>query len=469
MKQLVAAASAFSTIFLLGCASTETNNSKTTRYPGSIHVFAASGLFGTSALVDNPDNVLISSGRDITIAETTAASPVDSTEPLVASQDAMPLTAYIDKDSGNSKVSFADAYTRLTVTAKLPEANRAPSEKGKTPTAMIYRERGWLSRYFMGDKYDLNLTAKIRANGYEETIPLATLSRASNKSGEIWLRDMTSNLSSFPWFLVKKTADQASTPRITIEFNGSRTYESGMAGTALQIAVTGIKMVSPEAGVVTTLSSGATLAKANAIDKALGELFAKKLSERYTSDRNLGRWAPTGGLQVVLNLPKDDGDWNGDLVSVGEWLVNFEAPRPSIFSDWYLCDRVSSERASRCRTTFGEAAKEVAKEKDAASILVFPLVKTTAGSLSIRDYLLQQTWFATAQSSFSNANEANRRAAANICTNVADTVLKLGLNSFDASMVVWAVINGMPFMPTPESKIWDIKSCTDIVRKVDDV
>jgi len=395
-------------------------------------------------------------------------------EPAAVSQDATPLTNYVDMDNGTSKVSFADAYTRLTISAHLPELSKQsqndtatkPPGKNVNTTAMVYRERNWFSRYFVGDTYDLSLTAKIKVNGYEETIPLATLSRASNKAGEIWLRDMTSNLSGFPWFLVKKSADQINTPRIIIEFNGTRTYESGLAGTALQVAVAGIKMVSPEAGVVTTLSAGATQAKANAIDKALGELFAKKLSERFTSDRNLSRWSPTGGLQVTLNLPRNEGDWNGNLASVGEWIVNFEAPRPSVFSDWYLCDPELSGTASRCKKTFDEAAKEITKEKDAASILVFPLVKTTAGTLSIRDYLQQQSWFTNVQTSFSSNADSNKRAAANVCITVADAVLKLGLNSFDASLVVWAVIHGMPALSAPDKSVWDAPACQNVIGKL---
>lgn len=390
-----------------------------------------------------------------------------------AKQDALPLTSYAELDNLEqaSPVNFPGAYTRILVSATLPETPKAATEESSTDSnantgAMIYRERGYIARYVFGDKYDLSLSAKVEINGYKETIPLATLSRVSNKEGQIWLRDLTSSLSGFPWFLVKKSADETNAPRVSVEFNGSRTYESGIAGTALQVAVNGIKMVSPEAGVVTTLSSSATTAKATAIDQALSILFSSKLRERYVNDRKFSTWRPDGGLEVTLNLPKEDGDWNGDLAQVGKWKVGFDAPRPSVFSDWYLCDPLPTKGSGRCKKTFREATQEVSKEKDAASILVFQLVKTTAGGVSIRDYLQQQAWFTNAATSFSGNADTNARAAGTVCTMVADTVLKLGLNNFDAAMVVWAVINGVPSMPTPENAAWQTRSCKDLLGKV---
>ncbi|MBB1632462.1 hypothetical protein A9975_16515 [Cupriavidus sp. UME77] len=364
-----------------------------------------------------------------------------------------------------SALPFSGAYTRIVIIGHLweapPSQDQAKSTgRADTPTPMPYAERNRAARYFFPDKYDVNLSTKFKIGDYEETVPLATLTRVSDQNGEVWLRDLTYNRSSFPWFLVR----DRTVPNVLVEFNGSRDYESGIAGAALQVALTGIRMVAPEAGVITTLSANATKDKANAIDRVLGRLFSNKLSERHLSDRDLNKWKPDGGIAVGLNLPIKDGDWNGTLRSVGTWTINFEAPRPSIFSDWYLC--TTPAQGQRCKPNFSAAANEVYREKDAATILAYPLIKTSSGSLSIKDHLMQQSWFNNARTSMGGKAEADAFTANQFCADLVDHSVKLGLNASDANLMVWAVIAGIPAPRAMATKAWDAQKCKAAISAV---
>lgn len=363
--------------------------------------------------------------------------------------DVTPMTVYSDLDNSASKVSFAGAYTRLLITSVLPES----SEKDQT---MGYPPGKWYHNIVISQQYDINLSAKLKVGEYEETVPLVTLSRTSDKNGDSWLRDLTHDRRNFPWFLVHEGAD-ASVPRVTVEFSGAKTIGSGVAGNALQIALAGIKMVAPEATVVTRLSTNTAKDKAAAIDQILGKLFSNKLNERHTSERDLSKWKPTGGLVVQVGVPYQDAAWDGDLRTIGKWTITFASPRASIFSDWSICG--AEDEGYRCKTTLAAAAAEVRKAVDTGAVLAHPLLKTSAGDLSIRDYLLQQSWFSSAEAAMSGSEPLDRWHAEGLCRNTADAMLKLGLNAIDAQLIVKAVIQGIQHSKSIHSTAWSGPTC----------
>ena len=368
--------------------------------------------------------------------------------------DVTPMTFYFDKDKDQSPVSFSGTYTRLVITSKTGEA----TEKKRSmpyPASTTFK---LLQYMVVAQQYDVNLSVKLKVGEYEETIPLVTLSRTSDKNGDSWIRDVTHDRRSFPWFVVHTGAD-ASVPRITVDFSGSKKLGSGLAGSALQIALTGIKMVAPEATVVTRLSTNTAKDKAAAIDQALGKLFSNKLNERHTSERDLAKWNPEGGLQVQLGVPTQDGQWDGDIQSIGIWTITFAPPRASIFSDWALCGE--EDATKRCKQNLEAAAREVRKEVELelSSVLAHPLIKTSAGDLSIKDYLLQQSWFSAAESALSGTEALDKWHADGLCRATSDAMLKLGLNSIDSKLVVMAVIKGMQHNTTAHQKTWGGDIC----------
>ena len=380
--------------------------------------------------------------------------------------DVTPMTRYTDLDSTPSSITFSGAYTRIVIRSEIFQKGGAGSTKGEGEVPTLgYQTRGWLQRYLDGKKYDINLTAKMHVGDYDETVPLATLSHYSDGNGETWIRDLTHGMSNFPWFLVKD-GSAASVPRFSVELNGSKTTESGFAGNALGIALTAIKTVAPEAGIVTKLSSGAAKDKAKAIDGALGKLFSNQLTERHVSDRILSKWSPQGGLNIKVQIPKEDGKWNGDLASIGGWTLSFEAPRPSAFSDWQICAK-EGQKNTHCKTSFQDAAKEVYKEKNAAAILAYPLIKSLTSETNIKTYLLQQDWYTVASSSFKEKSKENSWIANGLCLAVQNAIHGLGLNSSDANLVVWAAITGIQHPQSVTADTWaKAKVCAAAVQSL---
>ncbi|MES2206771.1 MAG: hypothetical protein V4525_08250 [Pseudomonadota bacterium] len=413
-----------------------------------------------------PDTKPSSSIVDVKVnTETPVASTRDKPRISIPKLDVTPLTSYHNKDVTPSKVSFNDTYTRILIRSDIYEKDASKSTSGSEngnaseSLPMKYQSRPWYKRLAIADTYDINLTAKLKVDGYEETVPLATLSQSSGKNGETWLRDINHELSSYPWFLVKK-GGSSSSPRFTVEFKGSRNIESGAAGYALQIALGAIKMVAPETNIITTLSSSSAKDKSNAIDQAVGKLFSNNLTERHTSDRDFTKWSPEGGFNIVVSLPEQNNDWNGTLATIGGWTINFDAPHPSIFSDWYICDKEPAP--ALCKNSFEKAVTQVFKEKNDASILAYQLVKTSAGSISIKEHLLKQQWFANAISSFTGNADNDKWIANGLCLGIADEIHALGLNSVDANLVVLAVITSMQRPKAMEAMAWkNAQACMD--------
>ncbi len=387
-----------------------------------------------------------------------------------AKLDVTPLTVYRDLDEGNSAVKFSGAYTRIVIRSEIHEGDEKTTDQKKSesrlvdPTPMPYNKRHWFERSVVGRIYDMNLSAKLKIGAYEEVVPLVTLSSSSNSKGESWLRDVTHGLSNFPWFLVKNGTG-ASVPRLTIEFNGSKGYESGVAGNALQLTLAAIKAVAPETGLITKLSAATAKDKAKALDGALSKLFSVELTERHTSDRQLAKWLPEGGLNVVLSVPTAEGDWNGALASIGGWSIGFDNPRPSAFSDWAICEKPTEH--AKCKINFDKAAEEVRKEVLASAILNYPLVRTSAGDVTIKDHVLKQSWYGTANSSF-NGKAVDQWVANGLCLEIVNNMVELGLNSSDADLVVWAVINGIQSPQSLDRKTsWEVaETCKASVLKV---
>jgi hypothetical protein len=64
---------------------------------------------------------------------------------------------------------------------------------------------------------------------------------------------------------------------------------------------------------------------------------------------------------------------------------------------------------------------------------------------TIRAYLLQLNWYATEISDFPSAAAAPpENFAKDFCRNVINKITRLGLNDFDAGIVLWPVYTGVP-------------------------
>lgn len=354
-----------------------------------------------------------------------------------------PFTTYRDQDELNraNGGSFTNSYTRIRISAALP-ASQAGDHTGENLLKLGYDPRNPVARFLVGRKFDAHLSVKVKTGAYEATIPLVTVSHQSTSDGERWSRVVSQQLLDFPLFLVRPDGE-ASIPTFQITMAGSREYSSSLAGTALESVIAGIQAVSPDSGVLTTLTAQSMKDKSRAVDTAIDKLFSDGLSEEHVAHRDLRLWNSAGGVRIRFQLPKDDGDWNADSGEVGSWIISFEEPRPSIFGDWRVCGENKVEL--RCASDRTTALRNVHRQLTPNQVLGYPLLKSSNELGTIAAFLMRQDWYAKSMSEFSGDAANDAALADEMCLRIQNSIVALGLNSDDADIVTWSFVNGLPW------------------------
>ncbi|MDR3429006.1 hypothetical protein [Silvimonas sp.] len=404
-------------------------------------------------------NVHLNLAGDITPA------PAPTPTPAATVYTITPFTGYSDKWSASNAHGddFPGAYTRVIVTAKLDadgkatastkttsgdEANASASgSPAKATQAYPYQPRPWIWRALWGEEFAINLSARVTADGFDVVIPLATLGHQSNSEGEQWQRVVYHDVSSFPLFLIK-TSSSGMSPRVAVSLNGTKTITSRGASAGLSVALQLVNAVSKMPPVVTTLTQGLTREHANAVDTAISQLFSEGISESQVSDRDLRLWNADltnqgGGLEISFSIPRNEGNWDSDADPIGVWNITFDAPRPSIFSDWRACGE-NVPKIPHCATNIATATTNVLAAISANEVLSYNLVDTAGQKElgSISSYLLQKDWYSTSMAAFGKAN--TQHDVDNFCRQIRSAITSLNLNGFDADIVTWGVYAGMP-------------------------
>lgn len=382
-----------------------------------------------------------------------------------------PLSAFSDQTGGvvshqsnNLAENFSGSYTRLLIYSSIAAVS---GDKNANIKPLPYSERWWLSRALVGKDFSINLTAKVSVGDYETTVPMATVGHQSNSEGEQWSRVLHYSKSNFPLFLVKSDGS-ASVPVIKISVNGTKSYTSRGAAAALQIALGVSNATTLPAPVVTKLTEQATKDKARSIDDAISKLFASGIAEEHWTDRDLRTWTISDkkipqGVQLSFSIPSDEDDWNSNAMPVGSWVITFDYPRPSIFSDWKVC---GDDSIPRCKKDRASAEKAVHAEIDASQVLNYNLLNNDKGLGTIRAFLAQQDWYLSAQSELVNQNgKSAEMSAASFCRKIKNEISGVGLNGFDADIVVWAVYRGMP-LPSGTPDLANVNDCKRSIDKI---
>jgi len=216
-------------------------------------------------------------------------------------------------------------------------------------------------------------------------------------------------------------------------------------GKSLDLLVTGLTEVAPEAGVLSSLTAESSKNRSKAIDMAIGQLFSNGLSEEHILHRDFLNWNQAGGVVVALQLPISElGDWQSQLIPVGSWTITFEAPRPSIFSDWKICP---AKADVRCAATRAAALAALRKELSARQVLNYSLLAENRELATMENLVTRNQWYITAAGAYSNDAVKDAAVADGVCTEIQNIVVKLGLNHDDADIVTWAFIRGIPAPP----------------------
>lgn len=392
----------------------------------------------------------------------TTSAPAVKGKPL----NLTPLSGFDDDwgYEGAAGENFSDSYTRLLILSDIPAYKHSEGDAGDSLSVMGYEKRGWLSRFLVGRDFSINLTTNVTVGGFESTIPLATVGHVSDSNGEQWNRVIHHSKANFPLFLVKADGS-ASVPIVKLTVNGTQSYTSRGAAAAVQVALGVARASAGPASVITRLSEQETKDKARAIDDAISRLFSSGVTEEHWTDRDLRFWkvgsnnAPQG-VKVSFSIPNDTTDWNSKSSPVGNWIITFDHPRPSIFSDWRVC---SASSFPRCAASRQAALKNIHKEIDAGQVLNYKLTSDAQGLGSIKAFISQQDWYTSAQLSFVNPSAKNAAADA-FCRRILNEVASLGLNGTDARIVLWSVVNGLPIAGDVDFS--SASSCSEALNEV---
>lgn len=378
--------------------------------------------------------------------------------------DVTPFSRYKDawEHSGAEGKSFSDAYTRLVINS---EVGKADGDKtGSLDDELQYDGRNWVIRALWGKEFSINLTAKVTVGAYETTVPLASIGHNSNSDGESWSRVVHHRRSSFPLFLVRNDGS-ASVPSVKFSVNGSKTYTSRGAAAAMQVMLGVAKATGQPLSVVTRLSEQSAKDKSRAIDDAVSRLFSSGVVEEHWSDRDLRYWRATSGgmsgVSVGFFIPVSENTWQSERRLVGTWSVSFDYPRPSIFADYRICN---AEDFPRCKASREAAENAVMKDVNPSSVLSYPILPSAQSSGTIRAILAQKDWYATAQAGLAKKDGRDATALA-LCQKIANEITDLGLNGFDASLVVWAATQAMA-MPVSPDYFAKVPVCRDAILRV---
>ncbi len=361
--------------------------------------------------------------------------------------------------------TFSDAYTRLVVSDRTCDgpAKARPLCKGDDfeNDQLPYSTRPLIRRWLSGRHDTLNLTASITVGAFAATVPLVTIDHVSNATdGESFTRVVGHELEKFPLFLIKGDSSNA-IASVQFAVKGSEGVQSNSASVALQVAQSVIKNVAPQSAVLTTLTEQSAKNVATSIDSTVNQLFSKKLDEEQWLENDVRRW--NEGVSVTLKIPLDEGEWHEVNVKekslvVGTWVVSFDLPRPSIFSDRQICygtpgDRVpaaqedssgsgaQSTNRQMCFPSYKAAALQAETDADARphSVLAFQLVNGSQSLGTVEAYLKQQSWWSAAMKTF--AKSPTKDDVVDFCRNIKTSIVSLNLNTVDAAIVVNAVRN----------------------------
>ncbi len=406
--------------------------------------------------------------------ETKARVPEDATggsRVLRRMVDVTPLTSATDSWAGLTKegAAFMGAYTKLIITSRVADGAGPEAADGSVQT-LGYEPRPWPLRALIGKEFNYILTAKLTVDKSPAlTVPLLAIGHQSNAEGEVWVRDVQRERNDFPLFLVR-TDGTGSAPHITVELKAANTFSSRAAAAGVSAVAQLAKFAGAEPGVITTLTKSSTEAAASQVDSALSRLFASSITERIGSDRDLRRWKGPGhsavppGLTISANLPHEDDLRKMD--PVGTWTLSFSPPRPSIFSDWSVCaqadDGQPDHDGHRCSATLAEARTKVRDDVRDSDVLAYKLVRNAPSIGTIRVFLVQQEWFTAAIASFAQSRSGTDTMRP-FCQRIVNEIVGLGLNDFDARLVLRAVHTTMP-IALPD--LLQEPYCADAIRSV---
>ena len=170
-------------------------------------------------------------------------------------------------------------------------------------------------------------------------------------------------------------------------------------------------------------------------------------------------------------MPTTDSEWDKNLAEVGTWTITFADPQPSLFSDWRICEEEEAKSDVHCASNREKAFSKVYTGLNAPQVLSYELAKKSDGKPSkLSEYISQQDYYQSVLTNFNKDMASDKATADNFCRKLLNDMTALGLNGEDATIVVWAVINGMPQSKMMHPDAYEADACSpaqDVQSKID--
>jgi len=294
---------------------------------------------------------------------------------------------------------------------------------------LLQERRGDLKRYFFGKQANKILTLKLNISplgGVDATKPLASIKRNSNKKGESWDTVIVNDEILLPYFRV----DRSSTVSIEASLRSDRTYESGLAGSTLEVVQKAAALINPATTLITKENKERFNSAASFVDGAVNGMLAVSIDEKANSRVALDSPEDKQSLAIItLSLPMANRTFASTLFPLeqgGQWEVYAERYRPSMMADL-------------------QSATAISRKDTSVTTVMNYLV---GDKKTVRESLAASKSLAAARDSLVAAKDGDISNKARIlCRAIASEVEVLGLTPVDVGAVAWAYLADLSFVP----------------------
>lgn len=336
-----------------------------------------------------------------------------------------------------SKVSARAGLQPALATSELTTANGG-KVLGYTRIGVRYKacgglrdisneRRHGLKRYFFGKQANKILTLKLNISplgGVDATKPLAAIKRNSNKKGETWDTVIVNDEILLPYFRV----DRSSTVTIEASLRSDRTYDSGLAGSTLDVVQKAAALINPATTLITKENKERFNSAASFVDGAVNGMLAVSIDERANSRVALDSPREQQTLAIItLSLPIANDTFASmqfPLEQVGQWEVYAEPYRPSMMADLQSATAITR------------------KDTSVATVLNY----LVADKKTVREALAASRSLTAARDALVAAKDGDiTNKARTLCRVIASEVDVLGLTPVDVGAIVWAYLTDLSF------------------------
>ena len=381
----------------------------------------------------------------------------------------------VDRSSWPERVQpngLADLYTRIEVETDAPATESTAS--ARVIRSYDLEKRNIIERIVLNSKtVTITTIANAELNSPDVTtaLPLFSVSHVSARgSGETFLTKLTSSDVQAPLFRIGPNTT------LTIHLDSAASDQQKFDATPLifKAVQTAVGLAAPATPILTALSKADLSNTANAIDTTLGGLTSQDVTEDIELGRLVDTWSPDAELKVFGRTPKwlirtvtetDSGDLSNKETdsNVGTWHIRLTCPRPSYFDTVDVCSYTTNATGA-VKITLDAAKLPETLRALKVRISNIPSSQVLQAQLSsqitVEQFVQTQSWY----TAFLQTPPKSSDDTKTFCAQAMTSLYAVGLNQFDAALVLKAMATSMPGIVTLKSDVSIASSCQDLVK-----